>query len=105
MSLGRYFCCVCSVVFDFVTPWIVDRQAPLSIEFSKQEQWSRLSFPPPGDLPDPRIEPASPASPALAGVFFTTAPLGKPKYFYYPHFRYKEFKTLKPSVTCPKSLI
>ena len=44
-----------------MTPWIVDRQAPLSIEFSKQEQWSRLSFPPPGDLPDPRIEPVSSA--------------------------------------------
>ena len=43
-------------------------QAPLSMEFSRQKYWSGLSFPPPGDLPDPGIEPASPA---LAGRFFT----------------------------------
>ena len=52
----------------FVTPWTVAHQAPLSTEFSRQEYWSRLSFPPPGDLPDTRTEPASPA---LAGRFFT----------------------------------
>ena len=40
--------------------------------FSRQENWSRLSFPPPGDLPDPGIEPVSSVSPALAGGFFTT---------------------------------
>ena len=43
------------------------------MEFSRQEHWSRLSFPPLGDLPDPRIEPTSLASPALAGGFFTTS--------------------------------
>ena len=48
------------------------------MEFSRQEYWSRLPFPTPGDLPDPGIEPASPVSPALAGRFFTTAPPGKP---------------------------
>ena len=58
-------------------PWTATRQAPLSVEFSRQEYWSGLSFPPPGDLPDPRIEPASPLSPAFAGGFFTIAPLGK----------------------------
>ena len=58
--------------------WIVARQGPLFMEFSGQEYWNGLPFPPPGDLPEPGIEPASPASPALAGGFFTTEPLGKP---------------------------
>ena len=43
-----------------------------------QEYWSWLSFPTPGDLPDPGIKPACPVSPALAGGFFTTEPPGKP---------------------------
>ena len=45
----------------FVTPWIVARQAPLSMEFSKQEYWSGLPCPTPRDLPDPGIKPRSPA--------------------------------------------
>ena len=45
----------------FVTPWIVAHQALLSLGFFRQEYWSGLPFTPPGDLPDPRIEPASPA--------------------------------------------
>ena len=49
----------------------VAQQAPQSIEFSRQEYWSELPFPPPGDLPDPWIKPVSPASPILAGRFFT----------------------------------
>ena len=53
------------------TPWIVARQAPLSLGFSRQECWRRLSFPPPGDLPDPGTEPMSPVSPALQAVFCT----------------------------------
>ena len=44
-----------------VTPWTVAHQAPLSMGFSKQEYWSGLPFPSPGDLPDPGIEPRSPA--------------------------------------------
>ena len=48
------------------------------MRFSRQEYWSVLPFPPPGDLPDPGIEPASLASPALAGGFFTTEPPGEP---------------------------
>ena len=48
------------------------------MEFSKQEYWSGLPFPTPGDLPDPRIGPESLESPALAGGFFTTTPTGKP---------------------------
>ena len=56
----------------FVTQWAVALQAPLSMGFFRQEHWSGLPCPPPGDLPDPRIEPASLSSPALAGRFFIT---------------------------------
>ena len=65
----------------FVTQWTVAHQAPLSMEYSRQEYWSGLPFPPPGDLPDPGIKLLSVASnpilvsPALAGGFFI---LGKP---------------------------
>ena len=57
-----------------MTRWSVARQAPLSMEFPRQEYWSGLPFPSPGDLPDSGTEPASPA---LAGRFFTPEPLGK----------------------------
>ena len=50
-----------SCVWLFATPWTVALQAPLSVEFSRQEHWSGFPFPPPGDLTDPGIEPASPA--------------------------------------------
>ena len=70
--------CVLSCVLHFAIPWTVARCAPLSMEFSRQEYWSRLPFPIAGDLPNPGIEPTSLASPALAGRFFTTAPPGKP---------------------------
>ena len=66
-----------SVVDSFVTPWTVACQAPLSVEFSRQEYQSGQPFPSPGDLPDPGIEPGSLASPVLAGGFFTTEPPGK----------------------------
>ena len=56
-------------------PWTVARQAPPSVGFSRQEYWSGLPLPPPGDLPDPGIEPVSPA---LAAGFFTIEPPGKP---------------------------
>ena len=52
-----------SHVWFFTTPRTVARQAPLSIGFPRQEYWNGLPFPPPGDLPDPRIEPLSPTSP------------------------------------------
>ena len=54
-----------------VTLWTVARQAPLSLGFSGQEYWSGSPSPPPGDLPDPGIEPMPLMSPALAGRFFT----------------------------------
>ena len=55
-----------------MTSWTVARQAPLSMEFSRQEYWSGLPCPPPGDLPNLVMEPASLMSPELAGRFFTT---------------------------------
>ena len=59
----------------FASLWTVADQAPLSMGFSWQKQWSGLPCPPPGDLSDPGMEPTSLTS-ALAGVFFTTsAPL------------------------------
>ena len=57
----------------FAIPWSVAHQAPLSIVFPRQEDWSSLPFPTPGNLPDPGIEPKSPESPALSGGFFTTS--------------------------------
>ena len=62
---------------SFVTPWTVACQAPLSMGFPRQEYWSRLPFPLPGDIHDPRIKPTSPT---LAGGFFTIEPSGKPLY-------------------------
>ena len=69
----------CSVVWDSATPWTVIFQAPLSMEFFRQQYWSGLPFPTPEDFPDPGIKPTSLASPALAGGFFTTAPPKKPR--------------------------
>ena len=60
-----------------MTLWTVAHQAPLSMGFSRQEYWSGLPFPSPGDPPDPRIKPVSLASPASSGGFFTTVPAGK----------------------------
>ena len=62
-----------SLVPLFVTLWTAARQAPLSVGFSRQEYGRGLPCPPPGDLPDPGIEPESPKSPALAGGFLTTS--------------------------------
>ena len=60
-----------------VTPWIVIHQAPLSMEFSRQEYWSGLPFPTSGDLPDPGVESLSLESPAVAGGFLIPVPPGK----------------------------
>ena len=61
----------------FVIPWTLACQTPLSLGFFRQEYWSRLPFPSPGDLPDPGIKPASPVSPALKADSLPTEPLGK----------------------------
>ena len=67
--LSRY------VVSNSLWPLDLDFQAPLTMGLPRQEYWSGLPFPPPGDLPSPGIEPGSSA---LAGGFFTTEPPGKP---------------------------
>ena len=69
-------CCVLSCfsrVRLFVTLWTIACQAPLSMGLSRQEQWSGLPCPPPGDLSDPGTEPTSLMSPALTGRVFTTS--------------------------------
>ena len=68
-------CSVLSYVWLFATPWTVAHQATLSMEFSRQEYWGGLPFPP-GNLPDPGIKFTSPA--LAGGYFFTTEPPGKP---------------------------
>ena len=70
-----------SCVQLFATLWIIACQAPLSMGLSQQEYWKGLPFSPPGDLPDPGIQPASPVAPELAGSIFTTEPPGKPNTF------------------------
>ena len=60
---------------SFATPWTVACQAPLSVGFPREEYWTGLPFLSPSDLSDPGIEPASPT---LAGRFFTNEPPGKP---------------------------
>ena len=63
-SIKSFKMCVCvshSVVSDSASPWIIVHQAPLSLEFSRQEYWSRLLCPSPGDHPVPGLEPRSPA--------------------------------------------
>ena len=67
--------CAFSHVQLFATPWTVACQVPLFMGFPRQEYWSVVPFPSPGDLSHPGIEPVSPA---LAGRFFTTEPPGKP---------------------------
>ena len=62
-----------SCVQLFVTLWTVAHQAPLSMGFFRQEYWSGLLCPPPGDLPNSQIKPESFVSPAFAGGFFTTS--------------------------------
>ena len=68
---------VLTYVWLFATPCTVAHQAPLPMGFPRQENWSGLPFPPPGDLSNPGIKPESPASPALAGRLFTNEPPGK----------------------------
>ena len=79
-----------SCVWLFATPRIVNCQAPLPMGFSRPEYWGGLPRPPPGDLPDPGIEPVLLTSPALAGGLFTTsatweAPIGYCQKSLVPH--------------------
>ena len=74
-------CSLLSRVWLFATPWTVACQAPLSMGFSRQECWSGVSFPPPGDLPDPGAEPVS-LNTSCAGrqVLYYQCHLGSPRY-------------------------
>ena len=70
----------CSVIFNSFQPlWTATYQTPLSMGLSQKEYWNRLPFSPPGDPPDPGVEPTSPVTPTLAGRFFITEPHGKPQ--------------------------
>ena len=75
MCVYMYMLSHFSHLWLFAAPWTVAHQTPLSIEFSKQEYWSGLLFPTPEDLPDPGIEPSSPASQANSLLY---EPPGKP---------------------------
>ena len=79
-SLNMHACMLShfSSVQLYVTLWTVAHQAPLSMEFPRQEYWGGMPYPPPGDLPNPGIEPASPTSPALQAGSLHTAIPGKP---------------------------
>ena len=80
VSFGRAYMLSYSVMSDSVTPWTVAHQAPPAMEFSRQEYWSGVPFPSPGDLPDPGIEPMYLLSFASAGVFFTTSATWEAKF-------------------------
>ena len=71
-----YICFSLSCVRLFATPWTVAYQAPPSMGFSRQEYWNGLPFPSPGDLPNPGIEPGSPA---LQADSLPSEPPGKPQ--------------------------
>ena len=80
-DMNTIFACLLShfsCVRLFVTLWIVDHQAPLSLGFSRQENWSELPCPPPGHLPNLGIQPSSLTSPTLSSGFFTIVPPGIP---------------------------
>ena len=80
-GLVRVVCCMlCHIshVWLSVAPWTVAHQAPLSMEFPRQEYWSGLPCPPPGDLPNSGIEPASPTPPSLQVDSWPLSQLGSP---------------------------
>ena len=72
VAIGAYVLSCFSPACLFATLRTIAHQASLSVGFSSQEYWSGLPCPPPGELPNPGIQPLSPASPMLAGRFFTT---------------------------------
>ena len=90
-------------VWLFMILWTLAHQAPLSMRLAKEEYWSGLPFPSPGDLPDPGIKPASPT---LAGGFFTTAPHGKSNFkvhnvmTWYIFILWNVYHMLSPTLAC-----
>ena len=87
-SKVREYVYVCAPISPFnrvqlsAAPWTVAHQAPLSMGFSRQEYWSRLPFPPPGDLPDPGIKPLCLEDPSLLVDSLPLKPRRKPGYMY-----------------------
>ena len=81
----------------FVTPWTVTHQAPLSMEFFRQEYWSGLPFPSPGDLSNPGIEPGSPSLQADA---LPSEPPWKPLYIYIYIYSFHIFFIVTGSSLC-----
>ena len=111
-SLNRYvvqnlptdphYVCMCSVAQSRLTlcnPMDCSPQALLPMEFSRQEYWNRLSFPTPGDLPNPGIKPTSHVSSALAHRFFTTVPLGNPDHITLCYAMLSHFSSVRLCVT------
>ena len=103
-----YSTCMCAKLLQ-LSPALCDPmvcQAPLSMRFLRQEYWNGLPCSPPGDLPDPGIEPASLMSPALAGGFFTTSATWEILYLHMVMYMLQCY-SLKPShpllpSPCPK---
>ena len=92
-----------------MTPWTVAYQAPQSMEFSRQEYWSGLPFPSPGDFPNPGIEPGSPALqadalPSEPPGKTSLVPAGKPIYIYistlFRFFSYRSLQSIELSALC-----
>ena len=80
---------------DFVAPWAVACQAPLSMEFFRQEYWSGLTFPSPGDLPDPGVEPRSPE---LQADPLQSEPPGKSPVYLYNGILFNHKKELSSEI-------
>ena len=76
-NASAVLCPLTSAASDSAAPRTAARRAPLSMGVSRQEHWSGLTCPPPGDLPDPGVKPTVFTSPALAGGFFTTGATGE----------------------------
>ena len=94
VHMHNYVCIMLSYVWLFAIPWTIACQAPLSVGFSKQEYWSWLSFPTPGNLLNPWVEPTSLALPILAGAFFTTCHLGSPITCWNPYSVCSKFRVI-----------
>ena len=82
LSIHVYLLSPFSLVQLFATLWTVAHQAPMFMGFSRQEYWSGLSCPPPGDLPDQGIKPGSPVAPELLADFLPLSHWGSPLYTY-----------------------
>ena len=91
LGVHAFVLCCFNCVWLFATSWTVTHQAPLSMEFSRQEYWTGFPFPSPRALPDPGRESMSWSLVfCIAGVLFTTEPPGKPFNLYYECVIYKQ---------------